>query len=169
MYGTKALAALRVTLGIGFLYAGLEKIFDFAGSGAFSAAGFLKFATLGTLPGVDPKTVVNPTHQLWVNLAGYEQLMPVLNWLVVTGETAIGIALILGIAVRISGVLGAVLMGLITVAAWNFGLGPINETVLYGVVALYLAAVNAGRVYGVDGWLERTEFVTRTPALHYLV
>jgi thiosulfate dehydrogenase [quinone] large subunit len=169
MYGTKALAALRVTLGVGFLYAGLEKIFDFAGTGAFTAAGFLKFGTIGALPGVDPKTIVNPTHALWVNLAGYEQLMPVLNWLVVTGETAIGIALILGIAVRLSGVLGAVLMGLITVAAWSFGFGPINETVLYAVVALYLAAVNAGRVYGVDGWLERTEFVTRTPALHYLV
>jgi len=169
MYGTKALAALRVTLGIGFLYAGLEKIFDFTASGAFTAAGFLKFGSLGTLPGVDPKTVVNPTHALWVNLAGYEQLMPALNWLVVTGETLIGIALILGFAVRISGVLGAVLMGLITVAAWDFGFGPINETVLYAVVALYLAAVNAGRVYGLDGWLERTEFVTRTPALHYLV
>ena len=52
------------------------------------------------------------------------------NTLVVFGEVAIGIALILGFATRFAGVMGAILMGLISIAAWNFGFGPINETVL---------------------------------------
>jgi thiosulfate dehydrogenase (quinone) large subunit len=167
---TKALAALRVVLGAGFLYAGLEKIFDFAGSGkAFTAAGFLKFGTGGSLPGSDPKAIVNPTHDLWVSLAGNGQLIPVINWLVVAGETAIGVALILGIATRLSGVLGAVLMTLITVAAWSFAFGPVNETAMYAVVALYLAAANAGHAYGLDAYIEKAEFVTHKPALRYLV
>ncbi len=62
---SKGLAALRILLGAGFLYAGLEKVFDFAGSGkAFTAAGFLKFGTNGSLPGSDPKAIVNPTYDL---------------------------------------------------------------------------------------------------------
>ena len=167
---TKALAALRIFLGAAFLYAGLEKIFDFAGSGkAFTAAGFLKFGTAGTLPGSADGAIVNPTHDLWVSLAGNAQLIPVLNWLVVAGETAIGIALILGIATRFAGVMGAILMAFITVAAWSFAFGPVNETMLYAVVALYLAAANAGHVYGLDGVIDKTEVVTRTPVLRYLV
>ena len=172
MNGThaKALATLRVVLGLGFLYAGLEKIFDFAGSGAaFTAAGFLKFGTAGTLPASAEDAIVNPTHDLWISLAGNESLLPFVNWLVVAGETAIGIALIFGIATRFSGVMGAILMGFITVAAWNFEFGLINETFLYAVVALYLAVVDAGAVYGVDGYLEKTEFVTKAPALRYIV
>ncbi len=166
----KALAALRIVTGFGFLYAGLEKIFDFAGTGKpFSAAGFLQFGSAGTLPGSAQDAVVNPTHDLWVSLASNAALMPAINWLVVVGETAIGIALIFGIATRFSGVMGALLMGLITIAAWDFGFGVVNETVMYAVVALYLAVVDAGSVYGVDGYLEKTEVVTHTPALRYLV
>ena len=70
MEKAKGLAALRVFLGAGFLYAGLEKVFDFAGSGKpFTSAGFLQFGTNGTLPGSDPKAIVNPTHDMWVSLA----------------------------------------------------------------------------------------------------
>lgn len=34
----KGLAALRILLGAGFLYAGLDKVFDFAGSGTSSGS-----------------------------------------------------------------------------------------------------------------------------------
>jgi uncharacterized membrane protein YphA (DoxX/SURF4 family) len=170
MAKAKGLAALRIVLGAGFLYAGLEKVFDFAGSGKpFTAAGFLKFGTGGTLPGSDPKAIVNPTHDLWVSLAGNASLLQAMNFLVVAGELAIGIALIIGFATRFAGVAGAILMGLITIAAWNFGFGPVNETVLYAVVALYLAYAEAGLAYGVDAMLEKTEIVTHRPALHYLL
>jgi thiosulfate dehydrogenase (quinone) large subunit len=166
----KGLAALRILLGTGFLYAGLEKIFDFAGSGnAFTSAGFLKAGSLGSLPGSAPKAVINPTHDLWVAVAGNAGLVNVINDLVVVGETAIGIALILGIATRFSAIMGTILMVLITVSAWNFSLGFVNETVLYAAVAAYLAYANAGRAYGLDGLLEKTEIVARVPALHYLV
>jgi thiosulfate dehydrogenase [quinone] large subunit len=166
----KGLAALRILLGAGFLYAGLEKVFDFTASGkAFTSAGFLQFGTGGTLPGSDPKAIVNPTHDLWVSLAGNPGLVSMINWLVVAGELTIGIALILGIATRFAGVAGALLMGFITIAAWDFAFGPVNETVLYTVVALYLAYAQAGLVYGLDSIIEKTEIVAHRPALHYLL
>ena len=166
----KGLAALRILLGAGFLYAGLEKVFDFAGSGKpFTAAGFLKFGTNGSLPGSDPKAIVNPTHDLWVSLAANPGLVNLMNWLVVVGELAIGVALILGIATRLAGVMGAILMGFITAAAWSFAFGPVNETVLYAAVALYLAYAKAGLAYGLDAVIEKTEIVAHRPALHYLL
>jgi uncharacterized membrane protein YphA (DoxX/SURF4 family) len=136
MEKAKGLAALRVFLGAGFLYAGLEKVFDFAGSGKpFTSAGFLQFGTAGTLPGSDPKAIVNPTHDLWVSLATNAQLIGFIDGLVLVGELAIGAALILGLATRFAGVMGAILMGFITVAAWSFAFGPVNETMLYAAVA----------------------------------
>jgi thiosulfate dehydrogenase [quinone] large subunit len=170
MEKAKGLAALRILLGAGFLYAGLEKVLDFAGSGKpFSAAGFLTFGTGGSLPGSDPKAIVNPTHDLWVSIAGNPGLVSIINSLVVVGELAIGIALILGIATRFAGVMGALLMGFITVAAWSFTFGPVNETALYAAVALYLAYAHAGLAYGIDAIIEKTEVVTHRPALQYLL
>ena len=63
----KGIAILRLAVGGGFLFAGLEKWLEFGGGKAFSAAGFLKSATGGTLPGSDPKTIVNPTPVTWAN------------------------------------------------------------------------------------------------------
>lgn len=166
----KGLATMRILLGAGFLYAGLEKVFDFTASGKpFSAAGWLAHGTGGTLPGVDPKTIVNPTHDLWVALAGNPGLVSVINFMVVAGELAVGVALILGFATRFAGVAGALLMGFITIGAWNFAFGPVNETVLYTALALYVAYAQAGLVYGVDAIIEKTEIVTHRPALHYLL
>jgi thiosulfate dehydrogenase [quinone] large subunit len=166
----KGLAALRIVLGVGFLYAGLEKVLDFTGSGKpFSAAGFLAHGTAGTLPGSAADAVVNPTNGFWVGLAANTAIVDMFNTLVVFGEVAIGIALILGFATRFAGIMGALLMGLISIAAWNFGFGPINETVLYAAVALYLAYAEAGLAYGVDAYLEKTEIVAHRPALHYLL
>ncbi len=85
------------------------------------------------------------------------------------GEVAIGIALILGIATRFAGVMGALLMGFITVAAWSFAFGPVNETMLYAAVALYLAYAQAGLAFGLDAVIEKTEIVIHRPALHYLL
>ncbi len=170
MEKAKGLAALRVFLGAGFLYAGLEKVFDFAGSGKpFTSAGFLQFGTNGTLPGSDPQAIVNPTHDLWVSLATNAQLIGFIDGLVVVGELAIGAALILGLATRFAGVMGAILMGFITVAAWSFAFGPVNETMLYAAVALYLAYAEAGLVYGLDAIIEKSDVVVHRPALHYLL
>ena len=65
--------ATDVVLGVGFLWAGIEKWLNFAGDAApWSAAGFLKFATAGTVPnmvGHADTMVHNPTQGIWLGLA----------------------------------------------------------------------------------------------------
>ncbi len=161
-YG-KAAAIMRIALGFGFLYAGLEKVLQLSGGGPFNAASFLKFATLGALPGSNPKVVVNPTHDLWVSLANNGTLMPIINFLVQFGEIAIGVALILGIATRFAGIMGAILTGLFFVASWSFATGVINEDFLYMALSTYLAVIGAGAVWGLDGYLARTQVLDKTP------
>jgi thiosulfate dehydrogenase [quinone] large subunit len=166
----RALAGLRVVLGWGFLYAGLAKFLMIDGGKPFSALGYLKFGTGGTWPGVAaaadgaPPVIVNPTHDLWVGLAGNAGIVNAVNFLVVFGEIAIGACLILGLATRFSGLLGALMMGLFTVASWDFAHGLVNETLIYTAVALVLAATRAGKVYGLDGYLEKVALLRRSPA-----
>jgi thiosulfate dehydrogenase (quinone) large subunit len=160
----KGMAALRILLGAGFLFAGLEKFFQWGGS-AFNAAGFLKGATGGSLPGSDPKQIVNPTHDFWVSLAANTDLVAVINFLVVFGEIAIGVALILGLATRFAGVAGVLMMGLFYVANYSFANGPFSEQFFYGAIAALVAWTGAGERYGVDALIERLSFVRRHPSL----
>ncbi len=161
-YG-KATAIMRIALGFGFLYAGLDKVLQLGGGGPFSAAGFLKGGTLGSVPGSATGVVVNPTHGFWVALAGNTDLMGLINFLVQFGEIAVGLCLILGLATRFSGIMGALMTGLFFVASWSFSTGVVNEDFLYAALAIYLAVVGAGAVWGLDGYLARTQLLAKTP------
>jgi thiosulfate dehydrogenase [quinone] large subunit len=166
----RSLALLRIVLGSGFLYAGLAKALDFEGSGkAFSAAGFLKFGTTGTAPGAAEGAIVNPTHDFWVALAGNAALMPLVDFLVVFGQIAIGAALILGLATRFAAMCGVLMMSLLFVASWDFLHGPVNQLMLYIVATAAVGYGAAGEVFGLDGIVERMSFVKRTPQLRYVL
>jgi thiosulfate dehydrogenase (quinone) large subunit len=170
-YPAKGLALLRVAIGAGFLYAGLDKAIHFGAAAAkpFNATGFLKGATLGTMPGSAEGAVVNPTHDFWVALAGNANLMGVVNFLVVFGEIAIGVALILGLATRFAGLMGGLMMGLFYIATWEFAHGFVNEQFLYGIVALFVAYAAAGEYYGIDAIIDRTQTVRSQPKLRYVL
>jgi thiosulfate dehydrogenase [quinone] large subunit len=157
---------MRAAVGLGFLFAGLDKFFMWASGTPFTAAGFLKFATGGAWLGSDPKTIVNPTHDIWVSLAGNAGLMSVIDTLVVFGEIAVGAALILGLATRFAGVAGALLMALIYVAGWSFANGPFNEAFFYGVIAATIAYTGAG-AYALDSVVEKLPIIQRVPVVKY--
>jgi thiosulfate dehydrogenase [quinone] large subunit len=165
----RAIAGLRIALGAGFLYAGLEKVFQFAGTGAFNVAGFLTHATGGALPGSAATAIVNPTHDFWVSLGGNAGAVSAINVLVQGGEIAIGIALILGLATRFAAISGVVMMGLFYVANWSFATGPFNEQFMYGAIALVLGLVGAGEYYGLDALIEKTTWFSHTPSLRYVL
>src|SRR5436190_8655059 len=158
-----AIAAVRITAGAMFLTAGVEK----ALGGGFNAAGFLKGATAGTpyLATAAEKVVYNPTHDLWVSLAGNATVMPFVNWLVVAGEIAIGVALVLGLATRFAAVAGGLMMGLFYLALWDLSHGIVNEQLLLGVVTIFLGIIGAGRYYGLDAIVEKAPTVQHTPQL----
>jgi thiosulfate dehydrogenase [quinone] large subunit len=158
----KGLATLRILLGAAFLFAGVEKFLQWGGS-AFSAAGFLTKASGGTLLGTPAGTVVNPTHDFWVSLGSNADLVPIINFLVVFGEIAIGVALILGLATRFAGVCAVLMMALFYVANWSFASGPFNQQFFYGAIAAVLVYTGAGEHYGLDEWIEKLSFVKAHP------
>jgi thiosulfate dehydrogenase [quinone] large subunit len=153
-----AVAIGRIAVGVIFLWAGLEKIIG-EGLGTWSAKGFLEFATSGTLgwPFVTGEiaegTVFNPTHDFWVALAGNEAAMSLISYLVPLGQAAVGIALILGLLTRFGAAMGALMMLIFFVAAWDFEFGIVNQHLTYAVVTLGLGIVGAGNHYGLDGVL----------------
>jgi thiosulfate dehydrogenase [quinone] large subunit len=165
---SRGIFVLRAVVGGGFLFAGLDKFFMWASGTPFTAAGFLKGATGGVWLGSGPTTVVNPTHGFWVSLAGNASLMSVINTLVVFGECAIGIALILGLATRFAGLCGAVMMTLFFVANWSFATGPFNEQLMYGVIAGTIAYVGAG-AYALDSVVEKLSITQRVPVVKYVL
>ena len=156
-------AVLRIAVGIIFFWAGLDKVLG-SGPGGFSAAGFLKGATAGTLgwPFVTGTpaagTIYNPTHDFWVSLAGNAGAMSVVNILVQVGELGIGVALILGLLTRFGAAMGALMMLFFFFAAWSFSNGVVNQHLTYMVVCLALYGLGAGKYYGLDGWFSGTTF-----------
>jgi thiosulfate dehydrogenase [quinone] large subunit len=150
-----AVALGRIVIGVIFLWAGLEKLLG-SGADGFSAAGFLQFGTSGTLgwPFVTGEvaegTVFNPTHDFWVGLAGNDGLMPIVDFLVMFGQIAIGISLILGIFTRFAAAMGTLMMIFFFFAAWDFEFGIVNQHLTYAVVTFGLAVVGAGNYFGLD-------------------
>ena len=165
----RAIAGLRIALGAGFLWAGLEKLFQFAGTGAFNAAGFLAHATGGAIPGSAATAIVNPTHDFWVSLAGNAGAVSAINVLVQAGEIGIGIALILGFATRFASIAAVLMMALFYVANWSFATGPFNEQFMYGAIALVLGLVGAGEYYGLDALIAKTRWFEHAPAMRFVL
>jgi thiosulfate dehydrogenase [quinone] large subunit len=147
------IAALRIGVGIIFLWAGLEKLFA---PEPFSAAGFLQFGTAGSLgwPFVSGEvaegTVFNPTHDFWAGLATNEAAMTVINFLVPFGQIGIGIGLILGLLTRFSAAMGTLMMLFFFVAAWDFAFGIVNQHLTYALVTAFLGLIGSGNYYGLD-------------------
>lgn len=151
-------ALLRVLVGVIFLWAGLEKVLG-SGPEGFSAAGFLQFGTAGSLgwPFVTGEvaegTVFNPTHDVWVGLAGNATAMSIINALVPVGQIGIGISLILGLLTRFGAIMGALMMLFFFLAAWDFEFGIVNQHLTYALICTTLAGLGAGRYYGLDAVL----------------
>ncbi|KKU53297.1 MAG: DoxX [Parcubacteria group bacterium GW2011_GWA1_48_11b] len=127
---------LRITLGWVMLYAGVTKIID----PEWTAAGFLKGAK--TFPDLYA-WFASPVNITWVNFLN--------EW----GLTFLGVSLILGVFVRYSSPLGALLMMLYYFANLEFPYpNPhsylVDEHIIYALVFLFFAVIKAGKFYGFD-------------------
>lgn len=135
-----AIALLRITIGWLFLYAGWTKIID----ASWSAAGYLNNAQ--TFP------------KFFAALAqpGVIDVVNVLNeW----GLFLIGICLIFGAFVRISSLLGALLMFMYYLPVSAFPHVEhgyiVDDHIIYIMVFVVLIALDAGRYWGLDRFLNR--------------
>ena len=146
-----SLLALRLSLGWMFFYAGVTKIIN----PAWSAKGYLEGA----------KTFTSFYHFL-----ASPSVLPVTNFFNEWGLTLIGAALILGIFVRLSGILGAIVMFLYYLPILDFPYpNPhsflVDEHIVYAAALLLLAALRAGRTFGLENWCEKLSLCASFPKL----
>ncbi len=143
-----SLLFVRLSLGFMFLYAGLSKVLD----SAWTSQGYLEHAA--------------GFSGFYAWLAS-PSLLPAVDFMNEWGLTLLGVSLILGIFVRISGVLGATLMLLYYLALGfpypNEHALIVDEHIIYACTLLYLAAIQAGRVYGLDAWCSQLPICKRFP------
>lgn len=128
------LTAVRVLLGVQFLNAGITKI------GGWSAAGYLSGAT-------------GPFAGWFQSMAG----SVVVDQLNIWGLTLIGLALILGLAVRPASFFGAIMMLLYYFAQFeeNTSHGIIDSHIIYVAVFVLFMAGGVGHVVGLDSIVSR--------------
>lgn len=154
-YQKLSIFLLRVSLGWMMFYAGITKVLD----SSWSAAGYLKGAKM---------------------FAGFYQwllqpnILPAVNFVNEWGLTLLGVSLILGLGVRLSSVLGAMLMVLYYLPILDFPYpNPhsyiVDEHVIYAAVLLVLASLRAGRVWGLEIWCSNLPICSRFPKLRNLI
>lgn len=155
-FNRSLLLFFRVAMGWTFLYAGVTQVSD----AKFTVAGFL-----GTT-----KTM----HSLFTWFASAD-VAPITNILVPWGHLLIGLALVSGLLVRLSGAFGILLMITYYFAHLDF---PYVEShlnfimdyhLVYAVAIAYVMANRGGEVFGLDGWLARQQIVERYVALKPLL
>ncbi len=154
--GVRLLAAgLRLALGWTFLWAFLDKTFglghetaaaDAWTEGGSPTEGFLSFATAG------------PFADTYQGIAGDAWA----DWLFMIGLLGIGVALALGVAMRIAVASGALML----VLMWTAVLPPANnpfmdDHLIYAGLLVLLAALGAGRTLGLGTWWESQPIVRR--------
>lgn len=153
------LVLLRVGMGWIFFWAFIDKVFGFGFattpdkswlSGASPTYGFLKSGTHG------------PFQSLFASLAGN----PIIDWLFMLGLFGIGVALLLGIARKISTLSGTLFLLLIWLSAFPPKTNPfLDEHIIYIFVLQILFQLHSGEVFGLSKWWNKLAIVKKFPIL----
>lgn len=152
--------SLRLVMGWTLFQAGIVKVID----PSWTAAGYLQNA----IPDG------NPFMGVWMGMSGD----PVTDMLVMWGLTLTGLGLMVGAFVRLSAFFGAVMMLLFWASSLQGGLlqglpvehgWVVDDHVVYALLLFGLGALGAGRILGVDEWLEHTPLVREHEWLKYLL
>ncbi len=124
----------RILFGILFLWSGISKLIT-----GFNPSGYLNNATSG------------PFETYFMSMAGN----PVITFLVIWGEILIGLGIISGILLRLASFFGIILMTLLYFTVFPPSTGLINQHIIYILVFLILSVFGAGRIYGLDAYIEK--------------
>ena len=150
-HGRVWLAVLRLATGFVFLWAFLDKTFGLGYStpaerawirGGTPAQGFLT-----------SDAVVGPLKGFFAGIAS-----PLIDVLFQLGMLGIGVAVMLGIGLRVSAVVGTALMLLMYLAEWPFGANAgstnplIDYHVVYALALIVCAVLLAGDTWGLGRW-----------------
>lgn len=137
-----------------FLYAGIVKVLD----PGWSAAGYL----------LNAKTFSG--FYAW--FAG-PSILPAVNAINEWSLVLLGVSLLLGLFVRVSSVLGIVLMTLYYLPVLDFPyVGHyllIDDHIVFILILALLIQTRAGRILGLENWCSRLPICSRVPALRRLL
>ena len=153
--------ALRLMIGIAFFQSGVDKVL----SGEFNAAGYLVNA---------PPANGSPVADLFVAMGQTQWFVEFVNVAVPWGEVLIGLGVTVGAFTRLAAFWGALVMLLFYLGNWDIAHGYINGDFAYMLVFLSVAAFGAGRILGLDSYIENYEvggepLVDRYPLTRYLL
>lgn len=133
------ITGLRLLIGVLFAWAGFEKLFDPKG---WTAAGYLKGST-------------GPLADIFKSISG--NLL--VDQLVIWGLILVGICLLLGFFVRFASFWGILMMLLFYLSRLTWEHGPVDEHIIYIATFATLASFGAGRNFGLDQIIEKSQFV----------
>jgi len=162
----KALAVLRISTGFVFLWAFFDKTFGW-GFATPSARAWINGGspTKGFLSGVD----VGPFQGFFHTIAGD----PWADWLFMLGLLGIGVALFLGIGMRLAAAAATLMMAFMWIAEYplarhnsagepTMSTNPITDYhFIYAVGAIALALTYAGHTWGLGRWWASLPFVQK--------
>jgi thiosulfate dehydrogenase [quinone] large subunit len=153
--------ALRLMMGLAFLQSGIDKVL----SGSFSAAGYLNNA---------PRANGSPVAGLFEAMGSSQLFLDFVNVAVPWGEVLIGLGLLVGGLTRLAAFWGAFMMLMFYLGNWSVSHGYINGDFAYMLTFLAVAAFGAGRILGVDQYIEQYEvdgrpLVERYPWTRYFL
>ena len=155
-----AILGLRLMMAWTFIQAGLDKVL----AESWSSTPFLQ--------GVPE---ANPFYTLFQFFAAYPGMV---DPLVMYGQILIGLGLLLGAAFRFSALMGGIQMTLFWLASFQAGFMSglpvnhgfvVNSNLVYAAILFGLGALGAGRLVGVDQYIEGIEFVANNSWLKYLM
>jgi thiosulfate dehydrogenase [quinone] large subunit len=142
---------LRLTFGFYFVWSGFDKLVTH-----FTAQGFLLHSTQG------------PLKDLFIDMGQSGTALNLIDPLVVYGQILIGLALIFGLFTRFALFAGIIQLSLFYVAQlWPENNPFLDQHIFYILTMGLLAALGAGRVFGLDGVIERWEPVRHVRPLQY--
>lgn len=152
-----SLFLLRISLGWLFFYAGVTKVLN----PGWSAAGYLKSAK---------------TFGFFYQWLSQPSILSANDFINEWGLTLLGLSLILGIFVRLSSILGALLMLLYYLPILNFpyvGSGTssflVDQHIIFILVLLFFASIRAGRIWGLENWCSKLPVCKRFSKLRNLL
>ncbi|MEO7234748.1 MAG: hypothetical protein ABIW80_05180 [Lapillicoccus sp.] len=166
----RVLAVLRLSLGWVFLWAFLDKAFALGfDTGKNPTTGVVdRFGSAAWINGGSPtsgflgKATKGPLADFYHSFAGSAWA----DWLFMIGLAGIGLALVLGIGMRLATVGGVAML----VLMWSAVLPPANnpfmdDHLIYAVTLVALLLTGAGHTWGLGRSYERRAIVQRYPVL----
>jgi thiosulfate dehydrogenase [quinone] large subunit len=158
--GRRTLAVLRVATGFIFLWAFLDKTFGL-GYSTSKAAAWINGGT-PSQGFLNSPAVVGPFKPFFAAISS-----PATDILFMLGMLTVGVAVILGIGLRVSAVAGTIILLFMYLAEWSFGANAsstnpvVDYHIIFALSLIVVAVLSAGDAWGLGRTWKRLPIVQR--------